>query len=101
MRSLVVAKGLKFPLGSFLDFVCAVFDDAVNHETTVIVTLSLNTIRCPDHLFGQFQGLENMLQAIIAHNISIKDSMITMLMVSGKSQKTTFYERFYEFVNAK
>jgi hypothetical protein len=78
MLDLAVAKGPKFSLGGFLDFVSAVFDDAVNHETTVIVTHSLNAIRLPDHLFGQFQGRENLLHAIIAHNISWKDSMPNM-----------------------
>jgi len=61
LRGLAIAKGLKFSLGGFLDFVCAVFDDAVNHETTVIVTLSLNTIRCPDHFFSQLHSRKNLL----------------------------------------
>ena len=87
MRGLVVAKGLKFSLGGFLNFVCAVFDDAVNHEATVIITLSLNTIRCPDHFFSQFQGRENLLQAIIAHNISRKDSLTKMLNSKKSANK--------------
>jgi hypothetical protein len=94
MRGLVVAKGLEFPLGGFLYFVCAVFDDAVNHETTVIVTLSLDTIRCPDHLFSQFQGRENLLQAIIAHNISMKNSMIaTLNSKKSANKKRSFLNR--------
>ncbi len=76
MRVLAVEKCLEFSLSGFLDFICAVFDNAEDHETTVIVIYILNTIRHPDHLLGQFQGREKPLHTIIAHTISWKDSMI-------------------------
>lgn len=73
MRSLVVAKGLKFPLSGFLDFICAVFDNAEDHETTIIVIYILNTIRHPDHLLGQFQGREKPLHTIISQNRTLAE----------------------------
>jgi hypothetical protein len=75
MQGFAVAKVLKFSLGGSFDFICAVFDDAEDHETTVIVTYILNTIRHPDHLLSQFQGREKLLHTIIAHTISWKDSI--------------------------